>query len=164
MQPSEPLFAIPSTALINTTTLAARYSSSGSLTPTQLISLHLFLARPEGELDSKDVTFGPFISILPREFDSHPLTWVVRRETNDGGSQLLDILPPNITLALTAVRNRFWTDWSTISKYMVCEPFWVQSYKLILLQDEHGLSDLRTVMDYLWAWLNGLNTLPFALT
>lgn len=119
LQPSEQLFAIPSTALINVATLAAHYPSSSSLSPTQLISLHLFISRPMNGHDSDDAVFGPFISILPREFDSHPLTWMVRRKVDNSGSPLLELLPPSITSALTALRKRFFKDWDIISKYNV---------------------------------------------
>lgn len=116
------MFKIPPTALINVVTLASRYPSSDSLTPTQLISLHLFLTTPEGEQDSTGDAFGPFISILPREFDSHPLTWVVSKKLvkESIGSAMLDLLPPSITGLIFDLERRFWEDWHSVLNYMVC--------------------------------------------
>jgi hypothetical protein len=123
---SEPLFTVPATALINVETLAMNYPDHGSPTATQLISLHLFLFRPEDEHDSADPLFGPFISIFPRmqEFDSHPLTWLVRRATNTGSpsqSALLDLLPPHVSSSLVALKDRFFEDWNAVLRYMVIQ-------------------------------------------
>ena len=124
---SEPLFIIPAAALINVRTLAAHYPNNESLTAARLISLHLFLFRPEGGHESVDALFGPFISILPRlrEFDSHPLTWLVRRTINritHSESMLLDLLPLPVALSLMTLKNRFIEDWNAVSKYMVNHP------------------------------------------
>jgi hypothetical protein len=85
----------------------------------QLLSLHLFLTIPEGEQDTSDDTFGPFISILPREFDSHPLTWAVLKKLAIG-SAMLDLLSPSITRLIVDVERRFWEDWHSVLNYMVC--------------------------------------------
>lgn len=121
----EPLFKIPPTALINVTTLASQYPSSESLTPTQVMSLQLFLSAPEGGQDSADDTYGPFISILPREFHSHPLTWVVLKKLTSRESvqsSMLNLVPHSVTALLLDLERRFWEDWSSVLKYMACQP------------------------------------------
>lgn len=93
------------------------------LTATQLVSLHLSLFRPEKGAESPDPLFGPYISILPRQFDSHPLTWLVTRQRTSCSPHeefLLKTLPPSATEALNKLASRFYADWNTICDYLVC--------------------------------------------
>lgn len=108
--------------MMNTKTLAAHYPAS-TLTATQLISLHLMLHRPRREDDSLDPLFGPYISVLPREFDSHPLTWTVRRfflrDTCHLESFLLESLTPSASVGLEKISRKFYQDWRIVWGYMV---------------------------------------------
>jgi ribosomal lysine N-methyltransferase 2 len=87
------------------------------------MSLHIFLHLPSEELESQDPLFGPYISILPRQFDAHPLTWVIKQRNDQNPeiiqNQLLEDLPPSVTTALENLENRFWADWKIIRKYVV---------------------------------------------
>lgn len=111
---------------MNTKTLAPHYPAS-TLTATQIISLHLMLHRPRGEDDSLDPLFGPYISVLPREFDSHPLTWTVRRRflQDTGGleSSLLEVLTPSASAGLEKIAKKFCEDWDVVWGYMVPKIF-----------------------------------------
>jgi hypothetical protein len=91
------------------------------LSAVQMISWHLFLHRPKGEDDSQDPLFGPYITMLPREFDSHPLTWTIMRKASEGElhASLLDLLPPSIQGSLTQLQDRFWQDWKAVSSCLV---------------------------------------------
>lgn len=119
------LFTIPAGAMVNVRTLSPHYPSdagSTTLTATQLVSLHLALYRPEDGLQSKDPFFGPYISVLPQEFDSHPLTWLVKqqeRKSKPVEDHLLQNLPPSTTTALAALATRYHTDWKAVCQYMV---------------------------------------------
>lgn len=112
---------------MNARTLGPHYSmwksSSSPLTATQLISLHLLLHRPLDDQESLDPLFGPYISILPREFDSHPLTWIVKQEfagtTKSLETKFLEYLPPSVMVALVKLATRFWADWKTICEHVV---------------------------------------------
>jgi hypothetical protein len=108
--------------MINTQTLAPHYPSPSSLTAVQLISLHLLLYRPIRDSQSSDPLFGPYISVLPRGFESHPLTWLIehQRQRKNDGTILLDSLPPSATRALREVSRKFWDDWKAVRQYMVC--------------------------------------------
>lgn len=107
--------------MINTRTLATHYPVTSSLTATQLISLHLLLHRPTGDGESLDPIFGPYISVLPRNFESHPVTWSVRREVGENGvdTGLLDNLPPSANAALQRISQKFWDDWKAVYGYLV---------------------------------------------
>jgi hypothetical protein len=111
--------------MINSRTLASYYPANSSLTATQLISLHLLLYRPTGDDESLDPIFGPYISVLPRNFESHPVTWSVKREIRRHGvdTELLDSLPPSANAALQKVSQKFWDDWEAVYDYLVanCE-------------------------------------------
>ena len=128
-QPSTPLFTVPPSALVNVRTLAPLYPSSENLSAHQLISLHLYLYKPpDATKESADNVFGPFISILPREFDSHPLTWIIRK-TMDEDSKLesifLGLLPRSTQSALNALEKRFQWDSNAVISYLV-GPTWVR--------------------------------------
>jgi hypothetical protein len=110
--------------MMNVKTLAPHYPSLSDLTATQLISLHLLLHRPIRDGESLDPFFGPYISVLPRDFDSHPVTWLVEEGRRDYvGTEFLESLPPSAMLALRKVCRKFWDDWSAVRSYMV--PFYV---------------------------------------
>ena len=105
-------------------TLAKLYPQfrAKSISGVQLVSLHLLLHRPVGDADCQDKRFGPYISTLPREFSAHPLTWMVKRklevqDTLEG--LLLGLLPPSTFRRLSALYDRFWTDWSAILHILV---------------------------------------------
>ena len=118
---------MPAAALLNSRTLRRIYpsialegfyegysSSSPVLTGTQLISIHLALHRPKGNSYSKDPHFGPYIDTLPRSFDSHPLTWLIKRKkgkTTNVEETLSHNLPPSASKTLQEVEKRFWNDW-----------------------------------------------------
>ena len=71
---------------------------------------------------STDSLFGPFISILPREFDSHPLTWLIHKnlgDENEVESALLALLPRSTRSVLDVLAERFERDSSAVAKYLV---------------------------------------------
>lgn len=155
--PSTPVFTVPASCLINIKTLLPHYLSAKSvLSATQLISLHLFLYRPEAGFESSDPLYGPYISILPRDFECHPLTLLVRRTTQvlpEEDSALLDDLPPSVANALHELLSRFQRDWDAVRRYLVfTEPRIVLPLRRPA-QSEPDLLFLTT--DFLWAWLNG---------
>jgi hypothetical protein len=130
--PSTPLFTIPARALLNSKSLAPHYPPG--LTAVQLIALHLTRYRA---LPIKDPLFGPYISTLPREFDSHPLTCHVHDPAVSR-----QLLPPSIANALAHLHSRYLHDW-----HAVCVG---QRDNLHLDRGDEALQ-----CDFLWAWLNG---------
>ena len=124
IEPSSVLFTIPSSALLNTLTLSPHYpQTQPELTCTQYISLHLYLHRPLSGHHSLDPLFGPYISVLPTNFDSHPLTWLWRqkysRTDSDLEIQLLDALPLQIVLKLNRILGLFKKDLTRVQRYLV---------------------------------------------
>lgn len=117
--------------MINAQTLAYKYPSPSSLTATQLISLHLLLHRPTCDEESLDPVFGPYISVLPRDFESHPVAWSVKREIQQHGidTKLLESLPPSVNTALQNVSRIFWDDWNAICGYLVISGIIILVYK-----------------------------------
>lgn len=86
------------------------------LNGTQLLSIHLALHRPVSEEDSDDPNFGPYLTTLPREFDAHPLSWLIRKELGIAGAEELDLLqnlPPSVLANVEAVGKRYRNDWDT---------------------------------------------------
>lgn len=77
--------------------------------------------RPIGDGSSSDPLFGAYISVLPRDFASHPVTWIVNQDLrqHDSGTELLDHLPPTTLAALKKVCLKFWEDWDAVCKFMV---------------------------------------------
>lgn len=123
LQRGTTLFKVPSTALMNRTTVAKLYPHllKRKLSATQLISLHLLLHKPSGDDDSLDPSFGPYISTLPREFSSHPLTWMVKqklKQESDWERQSL-LLPPGSARKCAELHKRFWKDWEALSLVLV---------------------------------------------
>ncbi|PBK78128.1 SET domain-containing protein [Armillaria solidipes] len=121
--PSEVLFRVPATAMMNIRTLSPLYPSK-KLDAVQMVSLHLAMHR---ENPSMDPHFGPYISVLPRDFAFHPLTWMAEENT-----QILSSVPPSAMRALDKMLQRFRSDFGKVS------------------QQTKGISS----SDYLWAWLN----------
>ncbi|KAI0054054.1 SET domain-containing protein [Auriscalpium vulgare] len=161
VSPTKALFSIPRSAQINMKTLEPHYplGTPGSpLSATQLISLHLFLSRPADDASpSLDPLFGPYISMLPRNFNSHPLSWKVNLTLGVSGrssieDHLLLSLPPSVDSGLKEIEDRFWGDWKAVSAYLVRSKHFPdicpRSGRRVVVAHE------RNVLDYLWAWLN----------
>jgi hypothetical protein len=66
-----------------------------------------------------DPTFGPYLDILPRDFDEHPLTWCIRRDVDPASSALWVILPPDVKSALDELAITFSKDWSAVQAALV---------------------------------------------
>ncbi|KAF8212255.1 hypothetical protein K438DRAFT_1806241 [Mycena galopus ATCC 62051] len=139
--PSTVLFTIPAAGLVTCRSLGPHYPVG--LDAVQLISLHLCLYRPFNSSYSPDPLFGPYISTLPREFDSHPLTCHV---------QQTDLkLPPSVAKALTHLHDaRYLRDWRTVRGYLRAN-FATLSQKPAVRLDR---SDEALEADFLWGWLN----------
>ena len=111
--------------MINARTLSKIYPpvQGRTLTPVQIISLHLLLHRPPENGHSSDPTFGPFIDTMPTRFDSHPLVWVVAGELGIESKRycqsLLASLPPSTSSSLRELTTGFWEDWDAVRNYMV---------------------------------------------
>ncbi|KAI0273614.1 hypothetical protein BC834DRAFT_966115 [Gloeopeniophorella convolvens] len=144
-----PLFTLPGSAKLNARTLA-HYPNSKQLTATQLIALHLLLFRPTVGKESDDRLFGPYISILPRDFGSHPLTWIVHRTLGAASreeSTLLDLLPPSTLAALGSLEERFWKDWGTVRLYLDGSPE-------VIAPRHRAREESEWTLNFMWAWLN----------
>ncbi|KAH7889711.1 hypothetical protein F5I97DRAFT_1800507 [Phlebopus sp. FC_14] len=161
--PATLLFTIPADAMMNMITLAPHYPPAATemLTATQFISMHLFLWRPRAHEDSTDPHFGPYISTLPRCFDSHPLTWVV--QSMDAASShaaahhvsLLQQLPPSVAARLQQLRTKFSEDWIQVKAVLLIQV--TQTGLDMAWTPKISVDYLKTfdaVMDFLWAWLN----------
>ena len=115
---------MPESAHINAKSLSPLYGPSitSHLTAVQLISMHLFLYRPHQGVNRvcTDSNYGPYISILPKSFDDHPLSWLIRSSRGESKDFfLVDCLPPATQRALNAVGDRFWKDWKVVSQLLV---------------------------------------------
>ncbi|KAI0082678.1 SET domain-containing protein [Panus rudis PR-1116 ss-1] len=151
------LFVIPASAMINARTLSLIYPGQQNnenmlLSPVQLISLHLYLHRPEKGKESLDPIFGPYISTMPRDFDSHPLTWSVKRNggvSTDLENALLRCLPAATGQALEALASRFWEDWHAVCQYLLQRP-----EVLRLSKSSKHTAPRDDILDYVWSWLN----------
>ncbi|KAI9509365.1 hypothetical protein F5148DRAFT_766220 [Russula earlei] len=144
-----PILTLPSKAKINVDTLR-HYPYSRTLTATQLISLHLLLHKPAPDCESDDAQFGPYISILPRDFGGHPLTWIVHRTLGVGSREehsLLRLLPPCVLSDLVLLERRFWKDWQAVRVYLDDFPDRSPRHHRIRAQSE-------LILDFVWAWLN----------
>lgn len=129
--PNTRILSIPAAALLNARTLRNIYptiplegycpAAGGFLmNATQLISLHLAVHRPKTE--STDPHFGPYINMCPSDFESHPLTWIVRERMNRSSPherQLLTMLPPHVFDQLCGVSDRFRKDWMAALQCLV---------------------------------------------
>lgn len=139
LQPGSPLCNVPYTALLNSFTLAPLYpylpieglpAPSMRLGPqlkqhlnaTQIISLHLALHRPRANSGSSDVSFGPYIDTLPKDFQGHPLTWLHRQKYGTATElerKLLQLLPASVITELCEVLQRLETDWGVVQPCLV---------------------------------------------
>ena len=129
--PNTPILSIPAAGLLNARTLRNIYpaiplegfcSATGGflMNATQLLSLHLAMHRPKPE--STDPHFGPYINMCPSDFESHPLTWIVRERMNNASPherQLLSMLPPHVSEQLCGVCDRFRKDWTVAIQCLV---------------------------------------------
>lgn len=86
--------------------------------------MHLLLHRPvNSNSSSTDSIFGPFISVLPQDMDSHPLTWLWKENLDTSRpieTRLLDALPRSIMENLNKMFGKFEMDWKRIQDYLVC--------------------------------------------
>ncbi|RXW24145.1 hypothetical protein EST38_g1708 [Candolleomyces aberdarensis] len=156
LPPSTPLLTIPAAALLNSITLAPHYQKANpQLSSVQIISLHLLLHRPSAGKSSLDPLFGPYISVLPVNFDTHPLAWYWkrRRGADSPGIWLLDQLTPFVKRDLERIANTFQADWERVRSYLRKRPDVLKTATnpnaQRLLSDPESVDD-----DYLWAWLN----------
>jgi hypothetical protein len=114
--------------MMNIRTLVGLYPKARpKLTATQIMSLHLLLHQPKSSNDvSKDKVFGSYVSILPSDFDAHPLTWLLRprdplteREDLEIGHDLLEHVPKGVLGSLEQMAARFRSDWERVARYLV---------------------------------------------
>jgi hypothetical protein len=124
-----------------------------------MIALHLSINRPRGQLPSEDSLFGPYISILPRDFSFHPLNWIINHSSGHAEHWeeiLVRNLPPQTLYDLEKIAGRFEEDYRAACEYMVGS-FVRQGKSLQLtLQKSTRQSDGSPILeDFLWGWLNG---------
>lgn len=157
LQPLTKLLTVPANVLMNKKTLASYYPYCSSLSATQLISLHLSLHHPDGT--DLDPFFGPYIATLPRNFDFHPLTWLMNArllQSTDSVARLLRLFPPSVSSALTKLASRFDTDWQAV----VCANTHCH-LPTDSAQQAHPELQIRFVekKHYLWSWLIGMRNI-----
>lgn len=164
---------------MNIRTLVGLYPKARpKLTATQVMSLHLLLHRPcYPDVFSKDPIFGPYISVLPSNFHSHPLTWVLRPQDpcSEGviGHDLLEHIPKGVLHTLEAVAARFRQDWERICRYLVeyiptsesvhhglYRPQQRDNPSIIPENEKRGrilrsLDSSGLEQEFLWGWING---------
>lgn len=66
--------------------------------------------------------FGPYIDVLPREFDGHPLTWRIKHDSSvevERCRALLGALPSPVSFSLSEVASKFYKDWKAVEDYAV---------------------------------------------
>ncbi|KAJ3744654.1 hypothetical protein DFH05DRAFT_1490268 [Lentinula detonsa] len=149
LSPKTTLFNIPKAALMNISTLSSHYGPAvKSLSATQLISLHLLLHRPLPGNESLDPLFGPYISILPPNFDYHPLSWTIESHSEP----FLDLLPPSTKRSLQDLSSRFRKDLVAVSSFVHDQP---QIFEATSKNPSNFIEGNESLIhDYLWAWLN----------
>ncbi|THU90710.1 SET domain-containing protein, partial [Dendrothele bispora CBS 962.96] len=147
--PSSLLFTVPGSSMMNIKTLSPHYYPR--LTAVQMVSLHLLLHRPENDQVSSDPLFGPYISTLPQDFDSHPLTRLLRE-----GRGLLGLLPPSSATALERLASRFHSDLETVCNYLHehLDVLQTSSRSDMPTTDMIQKDNDKFVSEYLWGWLN----------
>ncbi|TFK29923.1 SET domain-containing protein [Coprinopsis marcescibilis] len=158
--PSTPLFTVPGIALLNSITLRKHYpKTKPGLTNTQIIALHLFLHRPSSGTSKCDPLFGPYIAILPEDFDAHPLTWHVKQafssegEINGGAeATFLSLLTPSVSQDLERASKAFHADWKRVHDYLTENLGVCASATNPRVSD--GTGPIKSIWDFLWAWLN----------
>ncbi|KAF8894597.1 hypothetical protein BD779DRAFT_1669078 [Infundibulicybe gibba] len=156
--PSTPLFAIPAAALLNHDSLSPYYPDAHlQLNAFQLVSLHLMLYRPQGDSKcSLDPLFGPYISVLPPNFNLHPLSWFWKDTlglASPAESRLLRSIPPSVFRSLQDIAKRFQADWIKVLAYMQGCPALQGDCKLAIVRVQQHQS-VKMESDFLWAWLN----------
>ncbi|EAU88556.2 hypothetical protein CC1G_04262 [Coprinopsis cinerea okayama7 len=101
---------------------------------------------------SLDPLFGPYIAVLPDNFDAHPLTWLLKSRLGSDLPEisaeraLLSILPRFVARELERIATTFFADWR-------------QHPSVLKESTNTGLSTYSSqpgtaVWDFLWAWLN----------
>lgn len=110
--------------MINLLTLKPHYPHVPQpLSAIQLISMHLFIWRPQSGDDSDDPLFGPYISILPRDISDHPLMRLVQskylEQPETANEAVLQTLPPSVFAELKCVYGRFLDDWVKVHSCLV---------------------------------------------
>lgn len=152
IEPGTQLFSVPATALLNSLTLAPHYPRAvPKLTCVQAVSLHLLLHRPKNCSGCPEPLFGPYISVLPQDFDSHPLTWLWKDEKSHSlalESQLISALPSQVQCKLRKSFIRFETDWKRVQCYLERNPTLLRGRQAKI----NAIDSMEE--DYLWAWLN----------
>ncbi|EIN07420.1 SET domain-containing protein [Punctularia strigosozonata HHB-11173 SS5] len=162
VSPSSPLFTIPAAALMTVKTLAPHYPNCTGLSATQLISMHLYIHRPDTDRRCTDSLYEPFINVLPGSFDFHPLTWLVwaLSDTHVEGEReiaeaLLQALSPSVRRDLEELKSRFDTDTEFVQKYLAAHPRVLATCtRTRTYEAKAKIEDRRVLDDMLWAWLN----------
>ena len=143
IEPATQLFSVPATALLNSLTLAPHYPVAvPKLTCVQAVSLHLLLHRPKNGSGCPELLFGPYISVLPQDFDSHPLTWLWKIENSHSlafESQLISALPSQIQNKLRRILIRFETDWKRIQCYLVSSFIFKKKILFLTAKNRKGI-------------------------
>lgn len=117
LKPCTPLFTIPASALVNARTLRSHYVQSEAVSAIQLISLHLYLHRPNNGQPSSDPLFGPYISILPEDFAHHPLSLTILAPLAERDA-VLSVIPPSVLISLDDLERRFKRDLDAVATYL----------------------------------------------
>ncbi|KAI0670446.1 SET domain-containing protein [Trametes maxima] len=157
--PSAMLFRVPASALMNVKTIPPLYPQikTGKLSGIQLVSMHLLLHKPTGDNDSLCDAFGPYMSTLPRDFSSHPLSWFVRRQLGKEDprtSYLLDHIPPGTWQSIIKLSERFWKDWEAVADIVKDNPSVLAGSSRPELRAMRSVETEGLLLDYIWAWLN----------
>jgi hypothetical protein len=122
------LFSIPASALLNIKTLSPIYTkdtgqlSKLTLSAHQFISMHIYLRARLSHNKAEADSFDPYISILPQDFDSHPLVWLVKSKAGIASkveNELLEQLPPSVSASLDALHAKFCVDKSAVFSFLV---------------------------------------------
>ncbi|KZV78605.1 SET domain-containing protein [Exidia glandulosa HHB12029] len=152
VQPGTSLFTLRDSALLNLRTLRLVYprffdgvKNKTGLNAIQLLALHLFLHRPKDNAPSTDEHWGPYITSLPTEFDTHPLVWRCRED--DDARDQLSLLPLPHRRAVEAVWTRFQNDAEAVTGFLA------DARRRATLGLEESYRSLERHSDFLWAWL-----------
>ncbi|KAE9400810.1 SET domain-containing protein [Gymnopus androsaceus JB14] len=146
LSPKTVLFTVPKSALLNIRTLSPHYNAV-ELSASQLISLHLLIHRPLEGQESLDPLMGPYISTLPRDFDYHPLSWMVKKNES-----FVKLLPPSVIRALHDISSKFNGDLAAICSFVREHPATLRA--TAKPPGDFVPDNEELVLDYLWAWLN----------
>ncbi|KAJ9480289.1 Ribosomal lysine N-methyltransferase 2 [Pseudozyma hubeiensis] len=144
--------------------------SDHRLSSAQLLSLLLTRARVELDSGRKRMDYNKtskhealqlFVQTLPQRFDTVPLTWsMLARSKSKSWKQsffktLLHALPPHSRDLHMKVRQRFETDWNSISTLRASEGDLLAEPALLLSDPDLARSTIDSidVDTFLWAWL-----------